>query len=269
VAGFAQRFDTVFISFVLPDVAVAWYSVPYNLIVMMLLMAQSLAISIYPSLAKEYDSGRGSIQRTVQRAIRYLLLLSLPMAVGGMLLSDQVIRLLYGQEFTPAIGVMRILVWILPPMFLLEMLGRTSSTMHLEKKAAGFIVVRALIGIGAAVAVIPRFGVKGAAVVAVAVVVVRVILSSLLIGPVLLWKGNVIPLLRVVGSSVLMGGAVWLLRNVPLVMTLDDKMALLFLVSAGVTVYGIAALLLGAISPSEVGYLYGLARRRLCAEGRR
>ncbi|MEJ2628177.1 MAG: hypothetical protein P8078_06450, partial [bacterium] len=46
--GFAQRFDTVFISFVLPDVAVAWYSVPYNLIVMMLLMAQSLAISIYP-----------------------------------------------------------------------------------------------------------------------------------------------------------------------------------------------------------------------------
>jgi O-antigen/teichoic acid export membrane protein len=269
VAGFAQRFDTVFMSFVLTDTAVAWYNVPYSLIVMMLLMAQSLAISIYPTLVREYDSGRGSIQRTVQQALRYLLLLSLPMAVGGMVLADRVIALLYGQEFAPAIGVMRILVWILPPMFLSEMLGRTSSTLHLEKKAAGITVVRALIGIGVTVAVVPRFGIIGAAVVAVVIEVVRVVLASLLIGPAMLWKGSVGPLLRVVDATALMGVVVWRLRDLSFVTAMDGRIALLFLVGAGAAVYGMAALLLRAINPGEARHFYGLVRRRLCSEGRR
>ncbi len=115
-----RRFDTVFMSFVLIDAALGWYNVPFNLILMMLLLAQSLALAIYPSLIKQYDSGNGSIQDTSQRALRYLLLVSLPLAVGGMLLADKIIILLYHQQFAPAIPAMQILVWGLPAMFLLE-----------------------------------------------------------------------------------------------------------------------------------------------------
>jgi len=258
-----SRFDTVFMSFTLTDAAVGWYNVPYNLIMMMLLLAQSLAISMYPTLVKEYDSGHGSIQNTVQRALRYLLLLSLPITVGGTLLADRVILLLYGQEFAPAIPVMKILIWVLPSMFLAEILGRTGSTMHLERKAMRFAVIRALISIGLNVALIPRFGVVGAAVAAVTAALVRIVLSSILIGPAMLWKGNVTPLLRVVGAGTLMGGVVWLLRDTPILATIDDKIALLLLIATGAAIYGAATLLLHAVSPGEVRYLYDMARRRL------
>jgi O-antigen/teichoic acid export membrane protein len=263
VGEFASRFDTVFMSFVLTDAAVGWYNVPYNLIMMMLLLAQSLSLSMYPTLVREYDSGRGSIQNTVQRTLRYLLLLSLPIAVGGMLLADRIIVLLYGQDFASAIPVMQILVWTLPSMFLAEILGRTSSTLHLEKKAARISIINALIGVALNVALIPGLGVVGAAIAMLITRLAGIVLLSMIIGPAMLFTGNVRPLLRVVGTGALMGGVVWLLGNASFLAATDDKIVLLLLVGIGAVVYGTASLLLRAISPGEARYVYDVTRRRL------
>lgn len=262
IGTFASRFDTVFMSFVLTDAAVGWYNVPYNLIMMMMLLAQSLAISLYPALVKEYDSGRGSIQGTVQRALRYLLLLSLPIAVGGMLLADRFIILLYGREFASAIPVMQILVWALPFWFLQEMLGRTGFTMQLERRLCWTVLVTALIGVTLCVALVPRFGVVGAAIGTVVVHLINNVLSSMIIGPAMLLKGNVGRLLRVVGAVALMGAVVRLLRDATLLAALDDKIALLLIIGAGAVVYAAAALLLGAISAREVRHICDAVRRR-------
>ena len=263
VGDFAQRFDTVFMSFVLTDSAVGWYNVPYNLIMMMLLLAQSLAISMYPTLVREYDSGRGSIQDTVPRALRYLLLLSLPISVGGMLLADRVIILLYGQEFAPAVPVMRILVWALPFMFVSEILGRAGVAMHLEKKMVKFAIIRAVIGVGLTVALVPGFGVVGAAIAAVITWLVKIVLASMVIGPSRLFKGHVGRLLRVVVAAALMGCVVWLLRDAAFLVALDDKIALLLMICTGAIVYCAAVLLLGAVSLGEARYVYDVVRRRL------
>ena len=273
VAGAANelsgRFDTVFMSFALTDAAVGWYNVPYNLILMMLLLAQSLALSIYPTMVKEYDSGRGSIQNTVQKALRYLLLLSLPMAVGGMLLADKIILVLYGQEFAPAIEVLQLLIWVLPGMFLAEILGRTTSTLHLEQKVARLSIINALVGIVLNVILISQLGVIGAAIAAVTARLISIILISIIIGPAMLFKGNVKPLLRVAGAGALMGGVVWLLRDAAFLMALNDKLALLLMVSAGVIVYGVSALLLGAVSRGEARYVFGKDQNRLHRSGRK
>jgi len=268
IGNFARRFDTVFMSFVLTDAAVGWYNVPYNLVLMMLLLAQSLAISMYPTLVREYDSGHGSIQGTVQRALRYLLLLSLPIAVGGMVLADRIIVLLYGQEFVLAIPVMRILVWALPAMFLAEILGRTGSTMHLEKRMARIAIFEAVVTAGLNVLLISEFGVVGAAIAAVVTGVLSVVLSSVIIGPAMLWKGNVGPLMRVVGAGALMGFVVWQLRDACFLAALDEKIALLLTIGAGAVVYSVAALVLRAVSPSETRYVCDVIRRKLRGLGR-
>ena len=268
ISNFVRRFDTVFMSFVLTDAAVGWYNVPYNLVLMMLLLAQSLAISMYPTLVREYDSGHGSIQGTVQRALRYLLLLSLPIAVGGMVLADRIIVLLYGQEFLSAIPVMRILVWALPAMFLSEILGRASSTMHLEKRMARIAIFEAVVTVGLNVLLISEFGVVGAAIAAVVTGVLSIVLSSVIIGPAMLWKGNLGPMMRVMGAGVLMGFVVWQLRDAYFLATLDEKVALLLTIGAGAVVYSVAVFVLGAVSPSETRYVCDVIRRKLRGLGR-
>jgi O-antigen/teichoic acid export membrane protein len=258
-----RRFDTVFMSFVLVDAAIGWYNVPFNLVFMMLLLAQSLALAIYPSLIKQYDSGRGSIQDTAQRALRYLLLVSLPLAVGGMLLASRIIILLYHQQFAPAIPAMQILVWGLPAMFLLEMTGRISMTLHREKLLARVSILNLLIGIILSVILIPRLGIIGAAIAMVSNQWLRVFMESLIIGPALLYKGNVAPLLRVIGAGAVMGGAVWLSGNNSSLAAINDKIGLLLIICLGAVVYSAAAFLLGAISSGETRYMVRIIRRRL------
>ncbi len=263
ISEVSRRFDVVFMSFVLTYTAVGWYNVPYNLIVMMLLLAQSVALSIYPSMVKAYNTENGSFQDTIQRAMRYLLLLALPMAIGGMLLADRIILLLYGNDFVNAVPIMRIMVWALPLMFLAEILGRISITMHLERRAAAVTLLNALVAVGLNLILIPRYGALGAALVMVVSQFVNVLLDVLIIGPVMLFRGSLAPFTRLVGAGILMGSVVWVLCQLAFVQTLNSMVALLLLVGVGAIVYGLAALALGAVSRSEAAYLSGILRNRL------
>lgn len=265
----ARRFDTVYMSFILSASAVGWYNVPFNMILTMILMAQSLSLSIYPSMVKQYASGRGSIQNTVQQAMRYLLIISLPIATGGMLVADKLITLLYGATFAPSIDVMRIIVWALPCMFLAELMGVTTNTLHLEGKAARVSIVRAFVSIVLNVLLIPRYGIIGASIAVVANWIIGITLSAAIVGPRLLFAGNVLPLLRVVSSAAAMGVTVYFIHDIDQLTQLPDLVSLLAVVLTGAVVYGLSLIIFQAVKPSEMRYILGIIRRKLHLPGRK
>ena len=253
---FSRRFDTVFMALVLTDAAVGWYNVPYNLIAGMLLLAQALGLSIFPALIREYDSGRGSLRTTVQPTLRHLLLVSLPIALGGTLLADRIIMVLYGSRFAPAIPLLQIMLWALPPMFLAEILGRTAAAMHLERVEARLTVGIAALSVVLMLLCIPTLGTIGAALVMVVTWFLIVIVSSFIIGPALLWKDNTGPVLRTLAANALMGVVVWAVRHTAFVQRCNDKPALIVLVGTGAVAYASAVMVFGAVSRSEARYLW-------------
>ncbi len=257
---FARRFDTVFMSFVLTSAAVGWYNVPYNMLTTLLVMAQSLAMSIYPTMVREYNSGMGSIEYTVQRALRYLLLLSVPIAVGGGLLAERIILVLYGLPFAPSIPVMQLMVWVLPLLFISELLGRTANTLHLEDRVARMSIVMAIVNVGLNIVLITYLGVIGAVITMLLTRLIYMVLMVLIIGPDLLFSHNVLPLLRVVAAGTLMGVCVWFACHVPFITALPAIPELVVLVALGMLVYGIAIFMLGAVSRSETRYMYTIIR---------
>ena len=263
VSEFTRRFGTVFMSFALTHAAIAWFSVPYNLILMLLLLAQSLALAIYPTMVKEYDSGRGAIRDTVQLAMRFLFLLSFPIAVGGCLLADPIIRLLYGEDYIPAIPVMQVLIWSLPFMFLAEILGRTCITLHRERQVAWIISINALITITLTVFFIPLWGVLGAALVMVINQAVNVVLACTIIGWSMLFKTNSMPLVRVAGAGIWMGLVLWFIRAFGLLPQMNDWVALVLQITTGIIIYAIASIVLQAVTPNEFGYLWKTFRHKL------
>jgi O-antigen/teichoic acid export membrane protein len=263
ISELGRRFDTVFMSFVLVYAAVGWYNIPYNLILNLLLLAQSLALSIYPSMVKEYNSGQGSIHDTVQRSVRYLLLVSLPLAIGGMLMAPRIILILYGEKFAPAIPIMQILVWGLPALFLAEILGRAVITLHFEKKAVWMATIMVFLMVGLDVLLIPRMGALGAAVVMVISNWSNVLLALFILGPGLVFRSNVRPLLAVLSAGAVMGVAVWLLDNALFLVGLDSKIVLGLAVGAGGAIYSGAVLVSGAVTRGELKYMFGAVGRRL------
>jgi O-antigen/teichoic acid export membrane protein len=249
---FMQNFDIALMSFVLSDAAVGWYNAPYTLINMMLLIAQSIAIAMFPSMVRGYKATPHLLSDLVRQSIRYLLIICLPIAVGGTILADQIIITLYTEEFVNSISVLRLILWALPSLFLLELLGRLAFTLHLERQTARIDVINAIITVLLNVLLIPSLGVLGAALALVIGRAVRLLQLWHLIGNDRLVGRQWLPLLRVVLAAGLMGGAVVLLRGLPLIPS----------IGIGVGLYGALVLGLRAVDVRELRYLGKILVRR-------
>ena len=263
-----QRFDTVLMSFVLTDAEVGWYNVPWTLINMTLLLAQSLAVSLYPSMVRSYNEEPSSLRRFVWRYMKYLLILCLPISVGGTLLAERIIITLYEETFIRSVPVLRIMLWALPSLFLLELLGRVSSTLQLERRRARIDVISAGVTVGLNLLLIPTLGIVGAALALLGGWTVRLIQYWVLIGSDRLTNHRWDAMARVGVAAAAMGAVVFVLQGMGAFGPIDSKLGLVALIGIGAGVYAALLLILGVIDQKEIAFLRTLtvdrfARRKV------
>ncbi len=266
---FMQRFDTVLMSFVLTDAAVGWYNVPWTLINMILLIAQSIAIAMYPSMVRSHTEDPGSLPRIVWQSIKYLSIVCLPIAVGGTVLADRVIITLYEETFANSIPVLRVVLWALPSLFLLELLGRVASTLHLERPAARVNVINAFITVVLNLILVPTMGILGAALALVGGRLIRLLQYWRLLGNERLVGRQGGTLLRIALAAAAMGAVVFFLHRMPAFGAIDSKVGLLALIGSGAAVYAVSLLALGGVERRELAFLRNLVMERLARGGAR
>jgi O-antigen/teichoic acid export membrane protein len=264
---FMQRFDTVLMSFVLTDAAVGWYNVPWTLINMVLLIAQSIAVAMYPSMVRSHTEDPESLPQVVWRSIKYLLIVCLPVAVGGTVLADRIIVALYEESFVNSIPVLQVMLWALPSLFLLELLGRVGSTLHLERPGARINVINAVVTVVLNLILVPTLGILGAALALVGGRTIRLAQYWTLIGNDRLVGQRWGSLLRVVLAAGAMGAVVFFLRQVPSLGIADSKAGLLALIGSGAVSYVVALLASGGIERREMAFLRNMLRERLARGG--
>jgi O-antigen/teichoic acid export membrane protein len=261
--AFMQRFDTVLMSLILTDAAVGWYNAPWTLINMMLLIAQSIAVAMYPSMVRGYTRDPQSLPLIVWESIKYLLIVCLPIAVGGTLLAERITITLYEQEFANSVPVLQIMLWALPSLFLLELLGRVANTLGLERPAARVNVINAVITVILNLLLVPTLGIQGAALALLGGRAIRLVQYWRLIGNERLVGGRWGALVRVALAATVMGAVVVWLGQADALGAVDSKAGLLLLVSSGAVVYAIALVALGGIDQREIKFMRNLALERL------
>jgi O-antigen/teichoic acid export membrane protein len=260
---FMQRFDTVLMSLVLTDAAVGWYNVPWTLINMVLLVAQGITSAMYPSMVRSYHEDSESLPQVVWRSIKYLLLVCLPIAVGGTVLADRIIITLYEATFINSIPVLRMILWSLPSLFLLELLGRIAMALNLERPAARVNIVNAAVTVALNLAFVPTLGIMGAALALVVGRAIRLVQFWRLIGDERLVNRRWGSLLRVAFAVIAMGLIVLFLSRASVFEALDSKVGLVTLIGAGATVYIGALLALGGVDRRELKFLRDMALERM------
>jgi O-antigen/teichoic acid export membrane protein len=107
------------------------------------------------------------VRQNVERYIRLMLFAALPIATGGMLLSEQIIRLLAGEQFVPAAPVLSILIWA-PALLFIYIPINSLVISQLTKKAAAITGANVVINIAGNIILLPIVGVKAAAIMTVA-----------------------------------------------------------------------------------------------------
>lgn len=141
--------DSAMLSFMTPLQVVGWYGAPTKLFSTLLFLPVIFSTALFPALTRAFKTNPNDMVKLAQRSFNLLTALSLPVAIGGMLLSGVIIHLLYGQAFAPSTPIMIILSATLVPTYLNILINQflvaTDRQIAWTKVMAGACVLNPLI----------------------------------------------------------------------------------------------------------------------------
>lgn len=159
--------DTVLLQHIKGDLAVGWYSIPYKITYAFQFLPMALSAAIYPALSAAWRQDKARLKWIYERAIRYSILIALPISFGIAALAPEIIRSIYGAEFENSILPLQISIFGLIFIFLYFPVGALLNATDRQAVNTVFMGITMLINILINIALIPQYGAVGASVAAV------------------------------------------------------------------------------------------------------
>lgn len=173
--------DFIFLRVFRGAAAVGYYNAAYTLVTFFLNLGTAYSLSLLPSLTR-LDEVRDEQHRLYHTAMAHVFAGGLPVAIGGSVLAGQIIGLLFGPAYSAAAQPFRILIWCIPlcllrdvPLMALQAAGRESRILRVT-------LVAAALNLALNFAVIPRWGIAGAAMATLLTEAVRMVLALVFVG---------------------------------------------------------------------------------------
>jgi O-antigen/teichoic acid export membrane protein len=89
---------------------VGFFSAGYKIIVMLLIIDRVFYYVFFPILTKQYVRAQERLKDIFSFVVKVLFSITLPLTVGGIILGERIIHVIYGAEYTGAFTVFRILL---------------------------------------------------------------------------------------------------------------------------------------------------------------
>jgi O-antigen/teichoic acid export membrane protein len=156
--------DQVMLSLMKGDETVGWYNASFALVNNFTLFAAVFMGAAYPTFSRLYSSSPDSLKIAYQKSFKYLFLLGLPITVGGMILADRIILLLYGNEYLPSVSAFRILIWAVFPSHLCYLFSTFMNSINRQGMNLFFMIISTLANILLNLILIPQFSLIGASI---------------------------------------------------------------------------------------------------------
>ncbi len=227
-------FDTILLGVFRGSEEVAYYAAAYRVVLPILTLAGAVGTVAIPRLSFLVARDAPAAAKAVADLSHQMVLWGLPMAVGGALAAEPIIRLVYGPEFAPAAAPFRILVWSVVTVYANAAFAFLLLARHGDRRYLAAVTAGAAANMGLNLVVIPLAGMIGAA-------MVTIVSELTVLGLLLWWTRDVsraaVPaaLKTAVIPTLVMALVVWPVRET------------LVAIPAGIVAYGLAATLTGAI----------------------
>lgn len=120
--GFAvalsSKVDIVLVSKLTDSTSLGIYNASLNLFSRLDFVADAVATASFPALCELYWTYREEANTIFSKAVLSMLILSLPIAIGGFILSEKIITFIYGSNYIESAKVFSILILSTPLIFL-------------------------------------------------------------------------------------------------------------------------------------------------------
>ncbi len=160
----SKQLDRVFLSKLWEVGSVGIYSTGIMLVQVMYMLAPAIMNALYPALSRVYLGARERFSRLVSQLFKLLFVGIFPIALTIITFADLAILLVFGQEYAPSIAVLRIYALGIVPSFVARLMYRTILASNNERLTVRIVLVNSVTILLLNGLLIPRFGVRGAAV---------------------------------------------------------------------------------------------------------
>jgi O-antigen/teichoic acid export membrane protein len=233
--------DTVILSRFVSAREVGWYNVAYNLVRSLVGFLSAFSMAMVPSLSRTYVREAAQVERWYYRSVKFILLVSLPLAVGGMLSAFPMVRFLYTPDYKPSALALQILIWDVPLLMFTAFCGNMTTVISAEHTAARIYGLSAVANVALNLYAIPKFGMVGASLVTLLTDLVAALQFYVLLRHRLHMPNMTSTLLRLGLASAALGAVLWLA---------GDRQFLLLLGLGGVA-YAILVLVLRLLDAED------------------
>jgi O-antigen/teichoic acid export membrane protein len=158
------RTDTIMLAIMGGVAVVGWYNAAYNLVLGFTPIPHLFMNAILPLMSRLHVSSKDSLVMGYEKALTYLLISGLPIAMGMSLLADEIILLLYGEGFANSVIALEILAWDVLLIFICLPLGFMLVAINRQNRMAVIVGGCALLNIVLNLILIPGFSYIGAAI---------------------------------------------------------------------------------------------------------
>jgi O-antigen/teichoic acid export membrane protein len=201
---FSANFNTIFLGLVKTDVQVGLFSAANKLLFFILIFDRVMNNTTFPIISRYYVMGREKLSEIVNRLSKLVLLVSIPVCVGGFILAPDIIKFIYGSVYIDASLIFRILIWFF---FITILSSLYTSSLIAGRKNKEYITA---IGLGVLgnvilnIVLVPSTGAIGTAVALVFAELITLITLTQLIKPIANIKFNIINIIRPVIATIVM-----------------------------------------------------------------
>jgi O-antigen/teichoic acid export membrane protein/GT2 family glycosyltransferase len=154
--------DIVLLGLLSSSTQVGWYTAAYRIVFFVMAIAYASHIAWLPVVTRTVADGR-PVDDALAGSLRLSLVATMPFVVGGILIAPQLMRAIFGEEYVPGAMALRLLMVSL----LFIALHGASRNVFLAYNRLGVetsvMAVGAAVNVALNVALIPRYGLNGAA----------------------------------------------------------------------------------------------------------
>lgn len=115
--------DTLMLGLMKGNVEVGTYNAAYRLTMGMSFIPAAVIGCIFPVLSNCFMYSPNRIIIIYEKIFKLLLTMSIPLAIGGTLLANDIILSLYGDKFASSVGIFQILIWVSSLLFVYPIVG--------------------------------------------------------------------------------------------------------------------------------------------------
>lgn len=159
-----QWMDIAIIGLFLTYTEVGAYEVAWEITLLVLIASDSIATTLFPQMSNwNADAETDRIATAVSNAVGITLFISLPALLGTVVIGENILRVVFGPEFVIAFGALVVLMGEKVVQAANGVLDRTIQALNRPDLTARAMVVTIVLNLVLNFALIPRFGILGAA----------------------------------------------------------------------------------------------------------